>query len=66
MKRLPHWPWAVVLAAALAFGLWIGGPNSTAKSDRPRVRFWQDSMHPWVKSDHPGTCPICAMDLTPI
>jgi len=66
MKRLPHWPWAVVLAAALAVGLWIGGPNSTAKSDRPRVRFWQDSMHPWVKSDHPGTCPICAMDLTPI
>ena len=28
--------------------------------------FYQDSMHPWVKSDHPGKCTICNMDLTPI
>lgn len=27
---------------------------------------YQDSMHPWVKSDQPGKCTICAMDLTPI
>jgi len=24
------------------------------------------SMHPSVKQDGPGTCPICAMDLTPV
>jgi Cu(I)/Ag(I) efflux system membrane fusion protein len=23
-------------------------------------------MHPWIKSDKPGKCTICAMDLTPI
>jgi membrane fusion protein, copper/silver efflux system len=27
---------------------------------------YQDSMHPWIKSDHPGKCTICEMDLTPI
>lgn len=24
------------------------------------------SMHPQIKQDHPGICPICGMDLTPI
>ena len=47
MKRSLHWPWALVLAAALGFGLWTGGVlKTTPKSDRPRVRFWQYSMHP--------------------
>ena len=23
-------------------------------------------MHPWIKSDRPGKCTVCAMDLTPI
>ena len=23
-------------------------------------------MHPWIKSDRPGKCPICGMDLVPI
>jgi len=23
-------------------------------------------MHPWVKSDQPGKCTICGMDLTPV
>ena len=23
-------------------------------------------MHPWIKSDQPGKCTVCAMDLTPI
>ena len=31
-----------------------------------KVLFYQDSMHPWIKSDRPGKCTICAMDLTPI
>jgi Cu(I)/Ag(I) efflux system membrane fusion protein len=31
-----------------------------------KVVFYQDSMHPWIKSDRPGKCTICSMDLTPI
>lgn len=28
--------------------------------------FYQSSMHPWIKSDKPGRCTICGMELTPI
>ena len=31
-----------------------------------RIRCYQSPMHPWVKSDKPGQCTICGMDLVPI
>jgi RND family efflux transporter MFP subunit len=40
-----------------------------AQTQDPRARkvmFYQDSMHPWIKSDQPGKCTICGMNLTPI
>ena len=53
--------------AALAAGLWWGATPTSGKSrSKPRIKFYQDSMHPSVKSEHPGTCPICSMELTPI
>ncbi|MFQ5792267.1 MAG: efflux RND transporter periplasmic adaptor subunit [Acidobacteriota bacterium] len=30
------------------------------------VAYYTCSMHPSVKSDAPGTCPICSMDLVPV
>jgi Cu(I)/Ag(I) efflux system membrane fusion protein len=27
---------------------------------------WICSMHPQIRQDHPGLCPLCAMDLTPV
>lgn len=30
------------------------------------IAYWTCSMHPSVRSDGPGTCPICSMDLTPV
>ncbi|HMA61629.1 MAG TPA: efflux RND transporter periplasmic adaptor subunit, partial [bacterium] len=27
---------------------------------------WTCSMHPQIKQDHPGDCPICGMDLVPL
>jgi Cu(I)/Ag(I) efflux system membrane fusion protein len=27
---------------------------------------WICSMHPQIRQDHPGLCPICAMDLSPV
>lgn len=27
---------------------------------------WTCSMHPQIRSDKPGLCPLCAMDLTPL
>lgn len=30
------------------------------------ARFYQCAMHPWIKSDKPGRCTICGMELTPV
>ena len=35
-------------------------------SDGRRVLYYQSPMHPWIKSDKPGKCPICGMNLVPI
>lgn len=31
-----------------------------------KILFYQSPMHPWIKSDRPGTCTICGMKLVPI
>jgi multidrug efflux pump subunit AcrA (membrane-fusion protein) len=31
-----------------------------------KILYYQSAMHPWIKSDHPGKCPICGMDLVPV
>ena len=30
------------------------------------IAYWTCGMHPSVKSDEPGKCPICNMDLVPV
>lgn len=37
--------------------------NSTAVQQGTKKELWTCSMHPEVIRDHPGTCPICGMDL---
>src|SRR3990167_3579299 len=42
---------------------------STASAEEPKeikekkILYWTCGMHPTVKMDKPGKCPICAMDL---
>jgi len=36
-----------------------------AKPER-KILYYQSSMHPWIKSDKPGKCPICGMNLVPV
>ena len=31
-----------------------------------KIIYYQSAMHPWIKSDKPGKCPICGMDLVPV
>src|SRR4030095_14033847 len=31
-----------------------------------KVLYYQSAMHPWIKSDKPGRCTICGMELTPV
>lgn len=42
-----------------------GKSDSPTKSER-KVLYYQSAMHPWIKSDKPGRCTVCGMELTPI
>jgi RND family efflux transporter MFP subunit len=64
---------AVLLAlgfvGGFGYGRWYGpkADETPAKVHNGRkVLYWQDGMHPWIKSDQPGKCPICNMDLDPV
>jgi membrane fusion protein, copper/silver efflux system len=41
-------------------------PSSSAVTGTRKLLFYQCAMHPQVKSDKPGRCTICGMELTPI
>ena len=66
----------MVLAAAVAAGVtWTvvrsgahdhAAANAAAKTGGRKVSFYQSPMHPWIKSDKPGKCTICGMDLAAV
>jgi Cu(I)/Ag(I) efflux system membrane fusion protein len=59
-----------IFVAGLFLGGLLFGRLFNTTSDVPGVienaRLWTCSMHPQIKQDHPGKCPLCAMDLTPL
>jgi len=62
----------VVVAALAAVAGWFAGRRSHSGHGAPaavggrKVAFYQSAMHPWIKSDKPGKCTICGMDLVPV
>lgn len=52
-----------VFAANGAFKRWLGHDRKPTTSS---VQLWTCGMHPQVIQDHPGDCPICHMQLTPL
>ena len=68
----------IIGIAALVIGLALGwiffgdSSNTTAEHteiaehDHEGETIWTCSMHPQIKMDEPGQCPICGMDLIPI
>ncbi len=52
------------------FGGWFLGQrhhvHSAPAATGRKVLFYQSPMHPWIKSDQPGTCTICGMKLVPV
>jgi membrane fusion protein, copper/silver efflux system len=60
---LQHEPHSAPLSPANELAVKPGG--DTAKAER-KVLYYTCSMHPEVKSDKPGKCPICGMNLTPV
>ena len=71
--------WILVLAS-LAVGLILGlmffggsgggstevHDHATEQSNDGKKTIWTCSMHPQIKMDEPGQCPICGMDLIPL
>ena len=74
MKTVP----AILLTLAIAIpATWFAtrkfqGADSSATSAKAKgkgerkVLYYQSAMHPWIKSDKPGRCTICGMELTPV
>jgi Cu(I)/Ag(I) efflux system membrane fusion protein len=69
-KRL-LWPLVAIatFGIGLAFGPRRAAPPSAAVpadhvADADTV--WTCSMHPQIRMNHPGKCPICGMDLIPV
>jgi len=63
----------VVTSVLAAAGGWFAARQwpanrSTAGSAGPtrKILYYQSAMHPWIKSDKPGKCTICGMDLVPV
>lgn len=66
----------VVMGLLLAFGFGFLVKGTIAGSSDPnaahdhddtaQVKWWTCSMHPTVKMDYKGLCPICNMDLIPL
>jgi Cu(I)/Ag(I) efflux system membrane fusion protein len=67
----------VLLTAAVAVpATWLAArkfshrTHATASADAGKAQrkllYYQSAMHPWIKSDKPGRCTICGMELTPV
>jgi Cu(I)/Ag(I) efflux system membrane fusion protein len=62
----------IITALLAAAGTWfyLNQATPTSKSDAAsgerKPLFYQSAMHPWIKSDKPGRCTICGMELTPV
>jgi Cu(I)/Ag(I) efflux system membrane fusion protein len=41
-------------------------PKQEITADENKKTIWTCAMHPQIRMDHPGKCPICGMDLIPL
>ena len=62
--------WALVFIVGLGIG-WLAFSRSsdsktTAATTESAKQTWTCSMHPQIRQDHPGKCPLCGMDLIPL
>jgi Cu(I)/Ag(I) efflux system membrane fusion protein len=76
----PTRPSRILVLGLLALGLvaGVGGTlvlrpsahsdhdHGTASASSTKKQMFQCPMHPQIIQDHPGTCPICGMDLVPM
>jgi membrane fusion protein, copper/silver efflux system len=63
--------WAGILVLGIFLGWVLFGGYSDDHADHSEVaageeQIWTCSMHPQIRQDEPGDCPICGMDLIPL
>ncbi len=66
----------LILAAGMVAAVVVSGPGCSRPGGTPTagekpaaekiIEYWTCAMHPSVRSDKPGKCPICGMDLIPV
>ena len=60
----------LLIAVLAAAGGWFAAKHWTEKkaaaSDAREILTYQSPMHPWIKSDQPGRCTICGMNLVAV
>lgn len=65
----------IALAATLLLGLLLGAllfggsakeEQKTSEETVTKDQIWTCSMHPQIRKNEPGACPICGMDLIPL
>jgi Cu(I)/Ag(I) efflux system membrane fusion protein len=56
----------LILVIAAATGGWHLGKQSPPETSGRKVLYYQSPMHPWIKSDKPGRCTVCGMQLSPV
>jgi len=63
--KLKRNPTLLIVLLLAFFATAVTIVSCSGKSD-PSVSHYTCPMHPEIKSDKPGTCPICHMDLIPV
>lgn len=65
-SALPAIAFFLLLGAALGVGYWFGTHVGGGVGGAAVGKVYTCSMHPQVRQDGPGQCPICHMELVPL
>ncbi|GHT77743.1 cation transporter [Bacteroidia bacterium] len=70
-KILKYVLFGLIFIAGIVIGKLIFNGHSThdhatEQLSENKTQIWTCSMHPQIRQDHPGKCPICGMDLIPL
>jgi len=67
MNTNTYFRYSLLLIGVVILSLFfLSGCGESGDQSEKEVAYWTCGMHPSVKLDEPGKCPICNMDLVPV
>lgn len=71
MKSYNRSMWLALVVLVLGTGAWVACSSDAARptgqaADAAQISHYTCPMHPQIHEEHPGECPICHMQLTPV